>query len=325
VDGIVISRNVDVGQTVAASMNAPVLFMIANDLANMEIDANVSEADVGAVEVGQSVTFTVDAFQGRTFNGKVAQIRNAPITVQNVVTYDTVISVNNADLKLKPGMTATVSIITASRTNVCKLRNSALRFKPQERPPTQTLMARWLGAVGLGKSPAPAIAPTNAPAIAKTSTNQVPAGESAALSVDDPPEELARRARELRQRGERVPPEISAKLRELYASGVIQRPTDGGSRGGGAGETRPHPSTGAWQTVYLLTTNRPAGGATIVAPTAARVRTGISDGTFTEITEGLTEGDTVILSVKQATSATPAMAGQSPFGGPGGGPGGRRF
>ncbi|MCX6913771.1 MAG: efflux RND transporter periplasmic adaptor subunit, partial [Verrucomicrobia bacterium] len=113
VDGIVISRNVDVGQTVAASMNAPVLFQVANDLAKMQIDANVSEADVGTVEEGQNVSFTVDAYPSRTFVGRVIQIRNAPLTVQNVVTYDTVIGVTNADFKLKPGMTATVSITTA--------------------------------------------------------------------------------------------------------------------------------------------------------------------------------------------------------------------
>jgi HlyD family secretion protein len=109
IDGVVISRNVDVGQTVAASLQAPVIFQIANDLAKMQIDSNVAEADVGAVSVDQDVDFTVDAFPTRTFHGKVVQVRNAPITVQNVVTYDTVIGVNNSDLKLKPGMTANVS------------------------------------------------------------------------------------------------------------------------------------------------------------------------------------------------------------------------
>lgn len=132
VDGIVISRNVDVGQTVAASMTAPVLFQIANDLTKMQIDANVAEADIGGVEVGQTVEFTVDAFPTRTFIGKVMQVRNSPITVQSVVTYDTVIEVSNPDLKLKPGMTANVSIITARRENVLKLPNAALRFRPPE-------------------------------------------------------------------------------------------------------------------------------------------------------------------------------------------------
>src|SRR5438045_7400904 len=104
IDGVVISRNVDVGQTVAASLQAPVIFQIANDLTKMQIDSNVAEADVGVVKVGQDVDFTVDAFPSQTFHGKVVQVRNAPITVQNVVTYATVIGVSNPDLKLKPGI-----------------------------------------------------------------------------------------------------------------------------------------------------------------------------------------------------------------------------
>lgn len=135
IDGIVISRSVDVGQTVAASLSAPVIFTIANDLAKMQIDAAVAEADVGTVEVGQKVDFTVDAFPRRTFHGEVVQVRNAPTTVQNVVTYDTVIAVNNSDLKLKPGMTANVSIVGAHRENVLKLSNAALRFRPPETTP----------------------------------------------------------------------------------------------------------------------------------------------------------------------------------------------
>jgi HlyD family secretion protein len=132
VDGVVISRNVDVGQTVAASLSAPVLFQIANDLAKMQIDAAVAEADVGNVEVGQDVEFTVDAFPYRTFHGQVTQVRNSPSTVQNVVTYDTVIGVNNADLKLKPGMTATVFVIVKQHEGVLKIPNAALRFRPPE-------------------------------------------------------------------------------------------------------------------------------------------------------------------------------------------------
>lgn len=132
VDGIVISRSVDVGQTVASSLNTPTLFMIANDLKQMQIDALVSEADIGGIETNQTVNFSVDAYPTRTFLGKVVQIRNAPQTNQNVITYDTVIGVNNSDLKLRPGMTANVSIITASRTNVIKIPNGALRFHPPE-------------------------------------------------------------------------------------------------------------------------------------------------------------------------------------------------
>lgn len=132
IDGVVISRNVDVGQTVAASFTAPTLFIIANDLSKMQIEAAVSEADVGGIEVGQNVDFSVDAFPGRTFHGEVMQIRYAPVTNQNVVTYTTIVEVSNPDLKLRPGMTATASIITAQRNGALKLPNAALRFRPPE-------------------------------------------------------------------------------------------------------------------------------------------------------------------------------------------------
>src|SRR6185503_11213988 len=132
VDGIVISRNVDIGQTVAASLSAPTLFIIANDLTKMEIDANVAEADVGGVETNQEVNFTVDAFPNRTFNGEVVQVRNAPTNYQNVVTYSTIISVDNRDMKLKPGMTANVSIIIAEKKNALRVPAAALRFHPPE-------------------------------------------------------------------------------------------------------------------------------------------------------------------------------------------------
>ena len=132
VDGVVISRNVDVGQTVAASFSTPTLFLIANDLSKMQIDALVSEADIGGVATNQNVSFTVDAYPFRTFRGRVSQIRYGPQTNQNVVCYDAVVEVNNADLKLLPGMTANVSIITAERENALKIPNAALRFRPPE-------------------------------------------------------------------------------------------------------------------------------------------------------------------------------------------------
>ena len=142
IDGVVISRNVDVGQTVAASLQAPVIFAIANDLTKMQIDANVAEADVGVVKIGQNVDFTVDAFPMQTFHGNVVQVRNAPITVQNVVTYDTVIGVSNPDLKLKPGMTANVSIIVAHKDDVLQIKNAALRYRPPDATPVETRQTR---------------------------------------------------------------------------------------------------------------------------------------------------------------------------------------
>jgi HlyD family secretion protein len=218
IDGVVISRSVDVGQTVAASLQAPVIFQIANDLAKMQIDSNVAEADVGAVEVGQDVDFTVDAFPTRTFHGKVVQVRNAPITVQNVVTYDTVIGVDNKDLKLKPGMTANVSIIIAHKDNVLQLKNAALRFRPPEAATTE--------------QPRPTSSPSG------------------------------------------------------------QRPT-------GARERKLE------RTVYVLSFGRPK---------PVQIRTGISDGIVTEVTEGLKEGDPVVtaeLSSPSASSSPPA----NPFSG----------
>ena len=130
-DGIVISRNVDVGQTVAASLSAPTLFVIANDLTKMQIDANVAEADVGGVE-GTTRGFSGGCISDPRLRGKVVQVRNAPTNYQNVVTYDTVISVDNPDMKLKPGMTANVSIIIAEKNNALRVPNAALRFRPPE-------------------------------------------------------------------------------------------------------------------------------------------------------------------------------------------------
>jgi HlyD family secretion protein len=131
VNGTVISRNVDVGQTVAASLQAPTLFSIAKDLTKMQVDTNASEADVGRITAGQDATFTVDAYPETIFRGKVSEIRNAPIIVQNVVTYDVVILVDNKNLKLKPGMTANVSVMIAHREGVLKIPNAALRFRPE--------------------------------------------------------------------------------------------------------------------------------------------------------------------------------------------------
>ena len=132
VDGIVISRNVDVGQTVAASLQAPTLFTIANDLAKMEVHTNVDEADVGNVTEGQEVSFTVDAFPARRFTGRVHQVRNAPTVVQNVVTYDAVVRIDNKELLLKPGMTANVQFLVNRKEDVLTIPNMAMRFKPPD-------------------------------------------------------------------------------------------------------------------------------------------------------------------------------------------------
>jgi HlyD family secretion protein len=131
IDGVVVSRNVDVGQTVAASFQAPVLFLIANDLSRMQVLADIDEADIGQLGPESRATFTVDAFPNDEFHGRIAQIRLAPQNVQNVVTYTAVIQVDNPDLKLKPGMTANVTAIVADKQNVLTVPNAALRFRPE--------------------------------------------------------------------------------------------------------------------------------------------------------------------------------------------------
>lgn len=164
IDGVVISRDVDVGQTVAASLQAPVLFTIAEDLEKMEVHTNVAEGDVGRLEPGMAAWFTVDAFPGQRFKGTISQIRNAAQTVQNVVTYDAVIAVDNEDLRLRPGMTATTTIVFAEREGVLAVPNAAMRFRPP---------ADVAGATG-SASPARALPVTSAPLGARPSG---PAGQ----------------------------------------------------------------------------------------------------------------------------------------------------
>ncbi|MFJ6327540.1 MULTISPECIES: efflux RND transporter periplasmic adaptor subunit [unclassified Rhizobium] len=152
VDGVVVSRNVTQGQTVAASFQTPTLFLIASDLTRMQVDTNVSESDIGAISTGQSAAFSVDAFPDRTFEGKITQVRQSPQTIQNVVTYDAVVGVDNKDLDLKPGMTASLNIVTARETDVIRVPNQALRFEPRgsaattavERPKDAKATHVWL-------------------------------------------------------------------------------------------------------------------------------------------------------------------------------------
>ncbi|HET9845053.1 MAG TPA: efflux RND transporter periplasmic adaptor subunit [Nitrospira sp.] len=144
VNGIVVSRNVDVGQTVAATFQTPILFVIAQDLTKMEVNANVSESDIGGVVEGTGANFRVDAYPKQFFEGTVTQVRNAPISIQNVVTYDVIITVDNRDLKLKPGMTANVTIVTASKENPLRVPNSALRFRMPNVPIEKHSTVVWV-------------------------------------------------------------------------------------------------------------------------------------------------------------------------------------
>jgi HlyD family secretion protein len=150
VNGTVISRNVDVGQTVAASFQTPTLFSIAEDLTKMQVDTNVDESDIGRAVLGQTVTFTVDAWPEKTFTGEVAQVRNSPIVTQNVVTYNVVVRVDNRELFLKPGMTANVSIQVKKFSDVLKIPNAALRYRPTAKG-TEAESAGKRPAAGKGK------------------------------------------------------------------------------------------------------------------------------------------------------------------------------
>jgi HlyD family secretion protein len=162
INGTVIARSVDIGQTVAAALSSPNLFTIANDMTSMQISAAVSEADIGNVAEGQMVEFTVDAFPYTSFSGKVEQIHNSPVTVQNVVTYDVLVAVANPELKLKPGMTANVSIVVAQRRGVLRVPNAALRFRPPE--PLGAARAAGSGGGGGGGASEPKARPGGRPA-----------------------------------------------------------------------------------------------------------------------------------------------------------------
>jgi HlyD family secretion protein len=144
VNGIVVSRNVDVGQTVAASFQTPTLFVIAQDLTQMQVNANVSESDIGGVAEGKQASFRVDAYPKEFFEGTVTQVRNAPISIQNVVTYDVVIAVDNRELKLKPGMTANVTVVTAKKENALRVPNGALRFRMPGIPVDRKVTQVWV-------------------------------------------------------------------------------------------------------------------------------------------------------------------------------------
>jgi HlyD family secretion protein len=148
IDGIVVSRSVDVGQTVAASLSAPTLFTIAKDLTQMQVIANIDQADIGLVEQAKSVKFSVDAFPGKDYDGKIEQMRLNPVNVQNVVTYNVVIDVSNPEQKLKPGMTANLTITIDERNNVLKVPNSSLRFTPQDATPQTSAGQRTGGGTG---------------------------------------------------------------------------------------------------------------------------------------------------------------------------------
>ncbi len=296
IDGIVIDRVAEVGKTVAASFNAPTLFTLVNDLAQMQIKAAVAEADIGNVEVGQDVTFTVDAFPNRQFRGRVEQLRNLPTTTQNVVTYATIINVRNDDLKLKPGMTANVSIVIARRGGTLRIPNAALRA----RIPEAYLVAKPVSTApsAAASTPAPSSGPT---ASGKSGGEARPGGDRreqfrqlmADAGVDfragpPAPEALARLQALARERGIELP----------------ERFMGGRTGNGGSG------ATVTTRTVYKL-----AGTATQPLAEPVTVKLGITDGTFTEVMEGLAEGDVLISSFAAPESGAANQPARNPFSG----------
>ncbi len=301
IDGIVIDRQCDIGKTVAASLNAPTLFTIANDLSKMQIDAAVSEADIGNVAEGQDVTFTVDAFPNRQFNGKVVQIRNAPKTVSNVVTYDVIIEVRNENQRLKPGMTANVSIIVDRAMGGLRIANSALRARiPDELLPKRAVDPAPAAAPAVGASAAPAPAKPMTDDERRAAMRQIMQEAGFTRGSGPPSAEVIARAQQL------------AKDRGLD----FDFSRFGGARGersGGAVTTR---------TLYRLT----GSDANSAKVEPINVKLGITDGIYTAVLDGLNEGDMLVTSVTLpgASSAAAGRPASNPVAGGGGPPGGLR-
>ena len=293
--GVVISRDVNIGQTVQASFNAPKLFTVAKDLREMQISASVSEADIGGVEPGQSATFTVDAFPGRTFTGQVREVRNNPTTANNVVNYSTIIDVDNPDLKLRPGMTANVTITIAKRSGVLRVPNAAMRF----RPPEGAMVAQAGGETKAGAPDGGGEGPdldrmppeTRERMLANFDRNkdgQLDAGERKAM-------------RETRQ----------ARMAAGGDSGMMGG--DGGPRGGGMGGNPPSPrppASGVPQprTLYVVSGRPDRSGRAFGTLTAVTVRAGLSDSSTTEILSGVDEGAVIAT----GTSTTAPVANTAP-------------
>lgn len=332
IDGVVIARSVDVGQTVAASLQAPQLFLIANDLAQMQVETRIDEADIGRIHPGQLVTFSVDAFPDATFEGRVSQVRLEPITDQNVVTYTTVIHTRNDDLRLRPGMTANVSVLVDSREDVLKLPNAALRFRPAANGPAGASRPGQNTAAGgqrgnnspTRENPAGAALAATAPARATAtasggsggpSRRGAPGEGSGAAAARDPgagPGSPLQRGAPAEgsgtAAGARGPREHRAAPAGpgAHRSSQLRNPAD-------AEQTDLKPGT-----VYVLKQGKPM---------AIRLLTGITDGSMTEIvTTELKPGDLVVVGLDGSSAR--ATTGLQPPPGMGGpqfrGPGGRR-
>jgi HlyD family secretion protein len=297
IDGVVIQRSIDVGQTVAASFQAPELFRIAQDLRRIEIWASVDEGDVGRVQAGQDVTFTVTAFPGTTFRGEVMQVRLGPQTIQNVVTYTVVIAADNADLRLLPGMTATVRIVSDRRDNVMRVPNAALRYRPP-------------GAPGVSDEPAaagPQRGPGNAQEFARRLIGDLSLTQDQQRQLQSIMEDSRREVQALREAG--LPPDqmrgrgqaIRARSGERIAAILTPEQLP-----------RYQEMRAAQRSVTTAVTGRVWVLGADGQPQPVAVRLGVGDGTVTEIVSGeLKAGQEVIVGGGARTNAP---------GAPGGGP-----
>ncbi len=298
IDGIVLDRQCDIGKMVAASLNAPTLFTLVTDLSKMQISADVAEADIGTVAIDQEVTFNVDAFPNRQFTGRVAQIRNLPKTQQSVVVYSTIIEVSNEGQRLKPGMTANVSIIIAKRTGVLKVANAGLRARiPEKYLPTKTEAAATAKTEPSATPTSTAAAPASTPATAsgggdkRAQFRQLMQDAGVTFSREQPMSEADRQ-----------------KLIKLAAERGIEVPERflNGRRNSSSGE-----DAVTTRTVYRLANPLPD---LKVEPVS--VKFGITDGSSTEVLEGLKDGDTVVSSIFiPGDAASQPSQARNPFGG----------
>lgn len=324
IDGIVIAKLTEVGKTVAASMNVPVLFTIAKDLRKMQITAAVTEVDVGSVAENQDVTFSVDAFPNRTFHGKVSQVRNAAKNTSNVITYDTIIDVENRDLKLRPGMTANVSIVVAKRENTLKAPNAALRVRM---PEGLASSAAGEEKAGDGQAAAPAAGGGGGQRAAGGNGGGGGGGRGGGMLGANATPEQREKMRAIMaelgvdfRNGPPTPEQREAMRKLMVERGIItaEQAAEFSARSNRGSGSEPVYTR---RTIYRL-----PGGNKEAKPEAVTVRVGIADSGsgYSEIASGLNEGDTVITSVS-AGGAGAAAPGARPASNPFSGGGGRRF
>ncbi len=322
-DGVIISRKVDAGQTVAASMNAPTLFIMANDLTKMQIEAAVAEADVGGVEEGQKVTFEVDAFPARPFSGEVQQVRYAPSTNQNVVSYITVVAVDNKDMKLRPGMTANAKFITAERRGVLTVPNSALRFRPPQGANVKADTNAPAAQPGAEK-PAVELA-TSGPFAGLPIQPWAKGGQFRRPTEPERAEYEASLTPEQKEKYQKLMADFRARMAQGGGAGGGQGGGGGGGFGGGGqggggpggpgggNRRRAQPDGPKDGTVYLIEKESSPTGEERVLLKPMTIKLGISDGTNTEVIEGLNEGDVLAIGTATVAAAEPARNPLNPF------------